>query len=554
MAGQTSFPASAIATGTINPERIDSSYNKTQTGSVQSSIELSEFGDMQISKLAAITGFTTKAAWFCSVANITSSSMGTCGTTTGYARVVRWDGTLAAQIGTGVPGNNITINIGAVPTGQYRNYPIPIGIIPVANGGSVAFGDITSLSIGGYEVISTRVIGLGLMTVLSISNNLLTSIDLSGLTLLSQLYIETNSITSLNVSQLASLSTLWASYNRFTTLSISGLSNLVTLRAYGGQLKSLDLADLPNLSSVLVSDSQIASINLQNLPLLSQLQANNCQLTRINLTDFPTLQMVYLNNNKLRSIELSGMTNLQTLYLNDNQLTSINLSGLTALLEVYLNNNQLTSLDISGLINVIYIYANNNFISGHFSTHDAAELAVLLLQNNAITSVSFPSYNSGTFYVSLSNNQLTSFPMPPGNQFTFAFLSNNQISSIDATLTPNLYFLWVDGNPIDPTLDLSNNNRIGDINCHDTPIENVIFPATILSFNAYQNVYRFNNTNTDGPANVPILQTAAGVNSIYNGLPNRVGQTQARVVVGTAIGLGDPSIATAKNYLVIASY
>jgi hypothetical protein len=477
MSRSTSLPASAITSGIIDNERLPSvAFIKTLTSSVQASIALSEFGDFQIAKLRQITSFTgnTKIFWLSTVAHLSSSTFGTIRTSTGYARVIRWDGTLAAQIGTGNPNDYINVNIGTTPTAQYNIYPIPMGIMPVANGGSVPSGDITGINMSSPtpQIISVYTKSLSSLTDTILNNNLLTNVDLSGCTSLINLQLANNSITSIN---------------------LTGLLNL----------------------------------------------------------DF-----VFMNNNLLASINLSGCVVLKTIHLNDNLLTSVDFTAVPSLEYFTANNNRLVSLDISSCTNLNYMEATNNQIGGHIETNINNSTAFLILDNNRIESIQCHKRNTNVLVLFASNNKLKSLVVPPhtgvGPGDTQLRLSNNQIVSLDFSNSPRLFMVQIDGNPYGPTLDLSAYPHVREITCHNTLIETVIFPSAAIQVSGFLGTnYHFHRSSIDGPVNVPILQTEAGVNSIYNGLPNRVGLSQGTVYVGSSITLGDPSIATAKNYQVL---
>jgi hypothetical protein len=302
-------------------------------------------------------------------------------TSTGYARLINADGTLGTQAGTGAAGNNITLTIPA--SGLHR----ALGVLSVANGGSVRSGDITVLQLYNHQLTTFSGTGLSSLTELSANDNLLTSFDGTGLSSLTSLVIYNNQLTTFSGTGLSSLTSLNISSNQLTSFSGAGLSSLTSLSLSGNQLTSFSSIGLSSLASLYLSGNQLTTFSGTGLSLLNDLD---------------------LNSNQLTSFSGAGLSSLTTLYINDNQLTSFSGAGLSSLTSLYLSSNQLTSIDGGGmeLSYVYYYYYGSDFqynnlsasaLNAFFTTlGDAA--GVLMVANNPGSATCDPSIATAKGY------------------------------------------------------------------------------------------------------------------------------------------------------------
>lgn len=136
-----------------------------------------------------------KAAKFTSTR--TTAISATVKTTTGYCRIMNFDGTLEAVDGAGTPALSFTVTSKA-PTSPF-NTRIPkfYAIYPCDAAGNLV-GDLTYLSLDNNQLTSFDGTGLSSLTYLNLYNNQLTSFDSTGLSSLMTLYLNNNQLTVVN--------------------------------------------------------------------------------------------------------------------------------------------------------------------------------------------------------------------------------------------------------------------------------------------------------------------------------------------------------------------
>jgi hypothetical protein len=249
----------------------------------------------------------------------TTSPGVTVKTDTGYARVVRWDGTQGAVAGTGAADSNITPSFGTAPASPY-NTRIPkfFAVLPCNSGGTIT-GNITTLTCSSH-ITALDVSGLTSLTSLTCAGLQLTALDLSGLTALTSLDCNNNQLTALDLSGLAALTSLNCSNNQLTVLDVSGLTELTALTCGTNLLTALDVSGLTELTAL------------------------TC------------------GTNLLTALDVSGLTELTALICAYNQLTALDVSGLTELNFLDCNNNQLTSLIVFNNPLLSYTNAQANML------------------------------------------------------------------------------------------------------------------------------------------------------------------------------------------------
>ncbi len=282
-----------------------------------------------------------KAAKFTSTRNTAVSA--TVRTTTGYARIINFDGTTQAVVGTGNSGSNITVTSKA-PTSPYNTrLPKFYAIYPCNAAGSVN-GDLTVLNLFNNQLTSFDGTGLSALTVLYLNNNQLTSFDGTGLSALTFLDLRNSQLTSFDGTGLSALTSLNLFNNQLTSFDGTGLSALTFLDLRNNQLTSFDGTGLSALTSLSLQNNQLTSFDGTGLSSLTFLNLFNNQLTSFDGTGLSALTFLDLGNNQLTSFDGTGVSALTVLYLNNNQLTSFDGTGVSALTTLDLNNNQLTSV------------------------------------------------------------------------------------------------------------------------------------------------------------------------------------------------------------------
>ncbi len=229
-------------------------------------------------------------------------------TTTGYAKLLRWDGTFAARSGTGVPGAEFTLTVGAAPVAPYNSrLPKFMAVFPCDAGG--AFGDahLTSLVSTYTQLTALNVRGLSSLVNLNVSVNELPGIDLSGLSSLTTLTCDNNFITSLNLDGAQSLTHLTCAGNPITSLDLSAVPLLTNLSCSFCNLTSLDPGGVPLLTSLDCSGNNLGSLDVSGLSQLSSLSCASCNLTSLIVRGLAVLSAMSCDANSLTSLDLSGL-------------------------------------------------------------------------------------------------------------------------------------------------------------------------------------------------------------------------------------------------------
>ena len=224
-----------------------------------------------------------------------------CRTTTGYAKLLRWDGTFASVSGNGSPVNTITLASGSAPASPYNGcLPKFLGVFPCLGNGIIS-GDLEHLLAPAQQ---------------------LTAIDLRGLGLLNALDVATNDLVSLFLGDQTDLVYLDCSGNRLTSLAIGAWPNMSTLKCAGNLLTALNTGDLGNLVNLDCSGNAIAGVLSLNSVALNTVQCSDNQYTAIDFGDSVTLQSLVCYNNALTALDLTGLVGVNNVNFDSNSLDS----------------------------------------------------------------------------------------------------------------------------------------------------------------------------------------------------------------------------------------
>lgn len=248
-------------------------------------------------------GFPSDEAWrksFRFVFLKATSISGTVITTTGYARVVRWDGTLGPVFGTGSSVHNFSINVGAAPESPFNtNLPKFCAIYP-CNWAGVVSGELVSIDMRQNEI---------------------------------------------------------------TLVHWDRLPNLASLDLTSNQLTSFTGRGLPGLSFINLTFNRIRNLDISNLPLLTTAHVNNNSLDSFNLSGVPNLSVLYAQNNRISSFSVTGPHRLSELGLRDNQLTEFYGAGYSDVVALEINYNNLQVFDSTGMTSLVVLWLGNNNLS-----------------------------------------------------------------------------------------------------------------------------------------------------------------------------------------------
>jgi hypothetical protein len=192
------------------------------------------------------------------------------------------DGTLGAQVGTGVASNTIVLTVPA--SGLHR----PLGVLSVVNGGSAASGSITSIAMFNNQLTSFSGTGLSSLLTLNLDNNQLTSFSGTGLSSLTSLSLTSNQLPSFSGTGLSSLLTLSLSNNLLTTFFGTGLSSLTSLILNNNPLTTFSGTGLSSLQTITLNSTSLATLDVAGLTAIRSITAiGNPNLS--NLSSVPIL-------------------------------------------------------------------------------------------------------------------------------------------------------------------------------------------------------------------------------------------------------------------------
>ncbi|MDI3321737.1 leucine-rich repeat domain-containing protein [Pinibacter soli] len=262
-------------------------------------------------------------------------------------------------------------------------------------------------------------------------------------------------IVSLYITKVPEMTSLNCSYNDIQVLSTSvaelpNLSNLVCSHNY--RVGLLPLTNCTKLTNVDCSSTSISKLDVSNCPLLTNLACNEPTNGGKSLWGGINLRSLKLNNPVLTKINCS---NNQIDSLDVTQcpaLTSLDCSTNYALVYLKLNNPNLTTLSCGG--GSANFGGPSNLTSVDFS------------QTPALTSLTYAYTNAQTLPASIAtltnlttlsctNNALTSLPdLTALTKLATLKFSFNFITSVDASKLPNAtpasgsYFLYLDNNAL----------------------------------------------------------------------------------------------------------
>lgn len=216
-------------------------------------------------------------AWMASVLETGSMSL-SIKTSTGYAAVLWWDGSVSVY-GSGMASAFMAAQKSVPTSGNWsRSAPKQIYIWPCSPGTAIYSGSITGLSCSSRKLTALSVADCGNLTSLDCSTNVLNYVDLRNCDSLQELYCYGNNISSIDLTQLPALVSLYCQNNYLASLSLANNTNLETLQCDHNQLATLDVSNNLFLQSLYCHDNDIYAMNLNANTRLKNL---NCSSNRI---------------------------------------------------------------------------------------------------------------------------------------------------------------------------------------------------------------------------------------------------------------------------------
>ena len=344
---------------------------------------------------------------------------------------------------------------------------------------------LQELSIRCNKVSSLDLSNNAALRSLIIWGNQFKEIDLSGCPHLDYLDAGDNQLESLDLTVVPELTGVYCYTNQLTSLDVSRNTKLRTLNFGGNQVSSIDVSNLPELESLSCYDNPLHVLDLSHSPQLRSLTCSGTQLSALDVSGCPEMRSLDCGWNAITSLNLSGLTNLSRLYCNENQLTSLDLSDNTNLFYLECGRNQITSLDLSMMDQLEYAYCYQNQLSV-LDLGNISRLRVLSCSTNPLTSLDVSAQThlaflscQGCQLTNLSlgqNNELNDLYID-SNKLTYLDLyglsnlqefrcSNNLLTSLDLYYLPELEELDCSNNDFSASgLDLSYNPKLRYLHC-----------------------------------------------------------------------------------------
>jgi hypothetical protein len=207
------------------------------------------------------------------------------------------------------------------------------------------------------------------------------------------------------------------------------------------------------------------------------------QIEHLDLSNQTDMWTIDLDTNQFEDFDLSKHTKLQRLNLARNKLKNINISACPHLYYVALCNNQIDSISLFNNINIKELYLSKNNIK-YIDLSKIINLTVLDLSENQMENIDL-SKNPFLKHVELSHNKLRLVNLSNNTYLELIYLHSNPLESIDFSknlLLKNL-LLGQNGQNYIENIDLSENNKLEQLNLVGSNIKKVVFPKKgILKF------------------------------------------------------------------------
>lgn len=239
---------------------------------------------------------------------------------------------------------------------------------------------------------------------------------------------------------------------------IEDMPNLVFIDCGFNNLTSLNLSNKPNLVSVFCPYNQLTSLNVTNSASLSTIWAPFNQLASIDLSTNTALNGCEFRGNNFTSINLANLSNLQFFGCSLNSISNIDVSANVNLKRLDCSNNNLSTLDVSQNILLDSLICDTNNLTALDLSHQSL-LRVLFCHHNMIDGTLDVSGNIDLRWLECSNNSIDILNINNCPGLERLFLTNNQITSLDISACPLLYWISVCSNNLQ-CLNLQNGNNV----------------------------------------------------------------------------------------------
>ena len=387
-----------------------------------------------------------------------------------------------------------------VPDNNFEQELITLGYdrvlndyVPTANISEVSNLDVSSKNISDL----TGIEGFSSLTELQCSDNQISSLDFSQNILLQILRCGGNQLTSLNLNQNTSLSQLYCSNNNLTGLDVSQNTLLELLACYNNQLSNLDVSQNSNLDYLETMNNQLTILDVSQNPLLEQLFCYNNQIINLDVSANNALTRIWAHNNQLISFDVKNGNNalITEFYANDNP--SLECIEVDDSVSANMNTGVYSSWVIDGIVTYSEDCSNQTFVPDNNFEQELITLGYDRVLNDyvptsnisSITNLDVSGKNISDltgiedfsllqiFYA--SDNQITVIDVTENPILYWIYLENNQLSSIDVSQNPQLNFISIANNQF-TTLDISNNSNLYGVSIRGNMFVDIDFTNNVI--------------------------------------------------------------------------
>lgn len=180
---------------------------------------------------------------------------------------------------------------------------------------------------------------------------------------------------------------------------------------------------------------------------LEELDCSKNPISSLDLSRNTKLVKLRCNQTNLTSLNTSNNVELSILNCWNNKIESLNLSNNIKLTQLDCNNNSLKALDVSKNINLAFLDCCEGNISGTLDLSKCSSLNVARTSHNPITKINLP---------------------PSLKRLTCVM---NNLSELDLAKSPLLEYIMCTRNPNMPTLDITNNRNLKNVDCGNVSTE-----------------------------------------------------------------------------------
>ncbi len=222
------------------------------------------------------------------------------------------------------------------------------------------------------------------------------------------------------------------------------------------------IENFSNLTTLGINDQLITNINLLPVSLVS-LGVSNGFLNSLDVSYLTNLTNLSCSYNPLNSLILPY--SIQYLECFENNLTSLDLSNATQLIDISIGSNSVSALNLSNS-NLLFRCTLSNMPLTNI-TFNSNYLRFLYLNDTLLSSLDL-TLTQDLFQVELKNNNLSSLILPTVNNLTELYIQNNELNTIDLFNLQSLKVFHCQNNYFS-LLDLSNSPELRNLKCSNNP-------------------------------------------------------------------------------------